>query len=278
MPERSDRPDPPPVAGGAEVEITSTSNDRVRAAAALARRRDRFDAGLFLLEGSNAVGDALADDAVVEIYVTADQAPVWTGAAVPVTVVADHVLARIADSRTPQGVVGIGRLEAATLDQLPATGLVVAAHEVNDPGNAGTLVRLADAVAAAGVVFTTGSVDPWNPKAVRAAAGSTTHLPLVVDVTTDEVLAAGRERGIVVGLDGTGDTDVVDVPVDRPITLLAGSESHGLPPAVLGGCDVVASIPMWGRTESLNVGAATAVAAYELTRRIRRLVQAEART
>ena len=252
------------------VEITSTSNDRVRAAAALARRRDRFDAGLFLLEGPNAVGDALADDAVVEIFVTEELAPVWTGASVPVTVVADHVLERIADSRSPQGVVGIGRLAATSLAQLPPAGLVVAGHEVNDPGNAGTLVRLADAVAAAAMVFTTGSVDPWNPKAVRAAAGSTTHLPLVVDVSTDELLDAGRARGIVVGLDGSGDVDVEDVPVDRPLTLLAGSESHGLPPAVLGACDVVASIPMWGRAESLNVAAATAIAAHGLARRSRR--------
>lgn len=204
-----------------------------------------------------------------ELFVTADAAPVWRGSAVPVTVVADHVLERIADARSPQGVVAIGRVRAWPLRELAPTGLVIAAHEVNDPGNAGTLVRLADAVDASAVVFTAGSVDPWNPKAVRAAAGSTTHVPLVVDATVDEVVGEGRRRGVVVGLDGSGDTDVDEVATDRPVTLLAGSESHGLPPSVLGACDVVASVPMWGRAESLNVAAATAVAAYSLTRRLR---------
>ncbi len=228
-----------------------------------------MEAGRYLLEGPNAVGDALADDAVEELFVTPAEAPVWLGAAVPVTVVAEHVLERIADARSPQGVVGIGRIRSWPLTEVASDGLVVAAHEVNDPGNAGTLVRLADAVAAAAMVFTTGSVDPWNPKAVRAAAGSVTHVPLTVDVTADEVVEAGRRRGVVVGLDGVGDTDVADVAVDRPVTLLVGSESHGLPPRVLGACDVVASIPMWGRSESLNVAAAAAVAAYDLTRRLR---------
>lgn len=250
--------------------ITSTANDRVRAAAALARRRDRFAAGRFLLEGRNVVGDALADDAVEELFVTEDEAPVWLGASVPVTLVSDHVLERMATTRSPQGVVGIGRLTATTLDAVPGDGLVIAAHELDDPGNAGTLVRLADAVGAAALVLTAGSVDPWNPKAVRAAAGSTSHLPLVVDVSTEDVVAAGRARGIVVGLDGSGDVDVEQVPVDRPVTLIVGSEAHGLPAAVLGACDVVAAIPMWGRTESLNVAAATAVAAYAIGRRLRR--------
>jgi TrmH family RNA methyltransferase len=227
-----------------------------------------MDARRFLLEGPNAAGDALADDVVEELFVTLDEAPVWRGAPVPVTVVADHVLERIATTRSPQGVVGIGRLQLARLDELPARGLVVAAHEVNDPGNAGTLVRIADAVGAVGLVLTTGSVDPWNPKAVRAAAGSTTHLPLVVDVPAAEVVEHGRGRGRVVALDGSGAVDVDDVPVDLPVTLFAGSESHGLPTALLGACDIVARIPMWGRSESLNVAAATAVAAYSVARRI----------
>lgn len=249
--------------------ITSTSNQRVRAAAALARRRDRVAQQRFLLDGPNAVADALADGVVEELYVTEDELPAWQGLAVAPTVVADHVLEKLATSRTPQGVVGVGRITAASLDDLAPTGLVVACHSADDPGNVGTIIRVADAVAAAGVVFCEGSADPWGPKAVRAAAGSLTHLPVVHGVTTDELVAAGRRRGIVVALDGGGDTDVDRVSVDAPVTLLAGSEAHGLPSEVLGSCDLVAALPIWGRSESLNLAAAVAVAAYSLTRRLR---------
>lgn len=193
----------------------------------------------------------------------------WQGLAVEPTVVADHVLEKIATSRTPQGVVAVGRIEAATLDGLAPTGLVVACHSADDPGNVGTIIRVADAVAAAGVVLCEGSADPWGPKAVRAAAGSLTHLPVVHGVPTEDLLAAGSRRGVTVALDGAGDVDIDEVPVDRPVTLLAGSEAHGLPDAVLDACPVVATLPMWGRSESLNLGAAVAVAAYSLTRRLR---------
>lgn len=250
--------------------ITSTRNPRVRAAAALARRRERVKAGRFLLEGPNAVGDALADGVVLELYATQDVAAEWDRHAVEVTVVSDHVLEHLADAVTPQGVVAVAALPDTGLALLPPTGMLVACHEASDPGNAGTLVRVADAVGAAGVVLCEGSADPWGPKAVRAAAGSITHLPVVHGVTTPDLLAAVAGRGLTVALDGRGDTDVSTVPVDRPVTLLAGSEAHGLPPAVLDACDVVATIPMWGRAESLNLATAVAVAAHDLARRARR--------
>lgn len=225
--------------------------------------------GRFLIDGPNAVADALADGVVEELFCTTEELPVWHGLAVEPTEVADHVLERIATSRSPQGVVAVGRIDAARLDELPALGLVIACHSADDPGNVGTIIRVADAVAAAGVVLCEGSADPWGPKAVRAAAGSLTHLPIVHGVSTDELLVAGAQRGLVVALDGSGDTDVEHVPVDRPVTLLAGSEAHGLPDAVLDASAVVAHLPIWGRSESLNLGAAVAVAAYSLTRRLR---------
>lgn len=215
------------------------------------------------------MSDALRDGVVEELFCTEAEVGSWQGHGLEPTVVADHVLERIATSRTPQGVVAVGRIAAARLEDLPSYGLVVACHSADDPGNVGTIIRVADAVAAAGVVFCAGSADPWGPKAVRAAAGSLTHLPVVHGVTTGELLAAGARRGLVVGLDGGGDTDVADVPVDRPVTLLAGSEAHGLPEDVLAACAVVAHLPIWGRSESLNLGTAVAVAAYSLTRRLR---------
>ena len=204
-----------------------------------------------------------------ELFCTQDELPAWQGHTVEATVVADHVLEKIATSRSPQGVVAVGRVVAAALEQLPTEGLVVASHHADDPGNVGTIIRVADAVGAAGVVLCEGSADPWGPKAVRAAAGSLTHLPVVHGVSTDQLLAAGTQRGVVVALDVTGPVDIDDVPIDRPVTLLAGSEAHGLPAEVLAACPIVAHLPMWGRSESLNLGTAVAVAAYSLTRRLR---------
>jgi PAS domain-containing protein len=109
-----------------------------------------------------------------------------------VRVVADHVLERLADATTPQGVVAVARTVTVPLDEVVGDGLLVVLHEVADPGNAGTIVRTADAVGAAAVVATSGSVDLFAPKTVRAAAGSTYHLPLVVEVDLDEVAAACR--------------------------------------------------------------------------------------
>lgn len=225
--------------------------------------------GRFLLDGPNAVADALADGVVEELYCTEEELPVWQDSGVDPVLVDEHVLERMATSRSPQGVVAVGRIQAAALDELAATGLVLACHRADDPGNVGTIIRVADAVGAAGVVLCEGSADPWGPKAVRAAAGSLTHLPVVHGVSTGEVVQAGARRGLVVALDGAGDRDIEVVPVDRPVTLLAGSEAHGLPDAVLEDCHVVAHLPMWGRSESLNLGAAVAVAAYSLTRRLR---------
>lgn len=225
--------------------------------------------GRFLLDGPNAVADALADGIVEELYCIEEELPVWQGLGVEPTLVDEHVLEKIATSRSPQGVVAVGRIEAATVEELPPRGLVVACHSADDPGNVGTIIRVADAVAAAGVVLCEGSADPWGPKAVRAAAGSLTHLPIVHGIATEELVAAGALRGSVVALDGAGDVDIDEVDVDRPVTLLAGSEAHGLPDRVLERCEVVARLPMWGRSESLNLGAAIAVAAYSLTRRLR---------
>jgi RNA methyltransferase, TrmH family len=118
-------------------------------------------------------------------------------------------------------------------------------------------------------VLTVGSADVFAPKAVRATTGSITHLPLVVDVTIDEVVDACRAVGQrLVGLDLTGDADVfAPGVVDPPVALVFGNEAHGLPPAVASSLDVRTRVPMFGRAESLNLAAAVAVTVYEAARR-----------
>lgn len=252
------------------TDITSVQNERVKAVAALQQKKHRDAEGRYLVEGPNAVGEALLDGVVEELYVTEEVADLYLGTHVDVTVVADHVLEKLADSRTPQGVVAVARRHGGGLADVVGRGFLVVLHEVSDPGNAGTIVRTADAAGASGVVFTAGSVDPYNPKAVRASAGSLTHLPVVTGVSPEDVVRACREVGQrVVALDAGAAVDIEEPGVlDPPVALLFGSEAHGLPDTLLDAVDGVVAVPRYGRAESLNLAAAVAVATYAAARAV----------
>jgi TrmH family RNA methyltransferase len=250
--------------------LTSTRNPRVRAAAALARRRERVSRGQHLAEGPRAVGEALAAGLVVEVLVTPDRVDaVAVPPGTPVTLVADHVLAAIADATTPQGVVAIVTTPRATLSDALTGDLVVVLDRVADPGNVGTIVRTADAAGATGVVVTAGSADPFGPKAARAAVGSSYHLPIATDVdlqaVADHCASSGRR---LLGLDAAASRSVFDLEAgDEPVGLVLGSEAHGLRDAAA--LDGTLAIPIAGRAESLNVAAAAAVAAFAVARTLR---------
>jgi RNA methyltransferase, TrmH family len=248
--------------------VTSVRNERVREVAKLARSRTRRERGLHLAEGPNAVAEAAAAGLVEEIFATVGTALPPCTAGLPVTWVTDEVLARIADAVTPQGLVGVVRTPEHTLDDVVGTGLLAVLHEVADPGNAGTILRTADAAGAAGVVLTSGSVDVVGPKTVRAAAGSTYHLPIVTGVSLADVVASCHAAGQrVFGLDGDGGTDVADLEVPGgPTALVLGNEAHGLGDATIALLDGTVAVPIHGRAESLNVAAAAAVALYAAAR------------
>lgn len=187
---------------------------------------------------------------------------------VPVTVVSENVLQKLADTGSPQGVVALARTPRPSLDDVVSGVLTVVLVGVADPGNAGTVIRSCDAAGASGVVLTRGSVDPYGPKALRAAAGSTYHLPVVDDVGLDEVLGACRRRGITtVCLDGAGRSSVFTLERgDEPVALFLGNEAHGTPDEVLTAVDDVVAVPIVGAAESLNVATAAAIAVYAAAR------------
>lgn len=248
--------------------ITSTRNAHVRELARLSRPRVRRERGRHLVEGPNAVREALRADLVDEVLLTPDAALPDGSAHVPVTRVADEVLSRLAETATPQGIVAVVRTPAATLDEVVGAGLLAVLHEVADPGNAGTILRTADAAGATGVVTTVGSVDVFGPKAVRSAAGSTYHLPVVTDVPLAELAATCRDAGQrMLGLDAGGAMSVVDLEVPSgPLALVLGNEAHGLPASARQHLDALVAVPIHGRAESLNVAAAAAVALYAAAR------------
>ena len=258
--------------------IDNPRSPRVRAAAKLAKKNQRAETGLFLLEGPQAVAEALQfrPDLIVEIFATASaldrHAGIARGAAAAdcrVHRVTDAVLDTIADTVTPQGVVAVCRQFALSLDELLAQRpvLVAVLEEVRDPGNAGTIIRVADAAGADGVILSGTSVDVYNPKVVRATTGSLFHLPVVVGVPLDATLQRLREAGSrILAADISGD-DLLAVRSDGhlagPTAWLFGNEARGLSPEQLELADRAVIVPIYGKAESLNLATAAAVCLYE---------------
>ncbi|WP_332642555.1 TrmH family RNA methyltransferase [Aeromicrobium sp.] len=255
-------------------ELTVRSG-RVKYARRLATRAFRESSGEFLAEGPQAVREALdIEGATLEVFATstatdqhADLHAKAEAAGVAWNVVTDDVVEAIADTVQPQGVVARCIAIDQTLDELLATKptfLVVCAH-IRDPGNAGAVIRVADAAGADGVVFGGDSVDPYNPKSVRATVGSLFHLPIVIDKDLSAVIVRLQGAGLqVLAADGGGVVGLYDAELDlsAPTAWLMGNEAWGLPAEVQSAADQVVAVPIYGKAESLNLATAAAVCLY----------------
>jgi RNA methyltransferase, TrmH family len=268
-------------------ELTSIRSPKVKAARQLAKRALRLRARSFLAEGPQAVGAALSRDGVVsQLFITAaararhaDLAARAARQGAQVQAVSGEVMAELAQTITPQGVLAVCRYIDIPLARLAASGprLVVILANVRDPGNAGTVLRTADAAGADGVIFSDASVDPYNSKCVRATAGSLFHLPLVMGVPVAGAVSAMREAGLRVlaadgratrTLDETGPGEP-DSPLGGPTAWLFGNEAWGLPAGLLALADDAVAVPIYGKAESLNLAAAAAVCLYASARAAR---------
>lgn len=192
---------------------------------------------------------------------------------------APGVLERVADTVTPQPVLAVVGMPDATLDELAGATFVVVCVDVRDPGNAGAVIRVAHAAGADAVVCTEGTVDPFNPKTVRASAGSVLHIPIVVDGDAETVLDALKGHGLrCLAAVSRGGTLYSDVDVASPFALVLGNEASGLPSHLAQRLDATVTIPMGGGAESLNVSTAAAVLCFDAARRRSNLhVMGEAR-
>lgn len=280
--------------------LTHPRAERVRAVAALAGRPARRRTGTFLVEGPQACREALrahlgegpagaarqwpAGRVLTQVYVSAGLADRDSELAALVERVAadgpdggervfvreasDEVLTAMADAVTGQGIVAVARIpEQPSLAQvLGGAALAAVLCRVQDPGNAGTVLRAADAAGAGAVVLTAGSVDPFNPKVVRSTAGSLFHLPVLTGAEAAAVADASRGAGLQVwAADGYGD-DRLDALAPEttaaPTAWLFGNEAQGLDEAELALADRRVAVPLYGAAESLNVGTAATVCLY----------------
>ncbi|MCK2216687.1 RNA methyltransferase [Actinomadura sp. ATCC 31491] len=258
-------------------ELTNVRSPRVKAARRLTKRAFREQDRRFLAEGPQAVREALRlPEVTLELFTTAEaelRHPELVAEAaaqdVPVHRASGEVMAELTQTVTPQGLVAVCRLVHVPLERaLPAEPKLVAvlAH-VRDPGNAGTVMRAADAAGADAVVLTDASVDPYNGKCVRASAGSLFHLPVVVGAPAGPSVRQLKERGLrVLAADGAGKHTLDDVDLSGPTAWIFGNEAWGLPEEILAEADDVVRVPIYGQAESLNLATAAAVCLYSSAR------------
>lgn len=211
-------------------------------------------------------------DCVVEVYATVDAAAQYAdllAGAPQVWLVEDRAMDSLSDSVSPAGLVAVCRFLDVPLDKVLAGAprLLTVCADVRDPGNAGTVIRTSDAAGAGAVVLAGHSVDPYNPKTVRATVGSLFHLPIVLVDDSIEAIVRLREAGLrVLAADGGGESDLFDVDLAPATAWLFGNEAWGLPDELAAAADLRVSIPIHGRAESLNLATAAAVCLYASAR------------
>jgi RNA methyltransferase, TrmH family len=236
------------------------------------KRSLRWSEGVCVLEGPDLVEAALDSGVEFEaVYVDAAALHVavidalTTKAAslgVRVFALAEGVVEKIADAQTPQPVVAAVRFEQRDVASLPTAGLTLVLHDLRDPGNVGTIIRSADASGVTAVVITGQSVDPFNPKTLRASAGSIFHLPVVVsslEATLSHFAGEAQLLATVV----RGGQSHREVDFTKSSIVVIGNEADGLDVSTIARCDQTISIPMDGRSESLNAGVAASLIAFE---------------
>ncbi len=258
--------------------IDNPRSPRVRAVAKLAKRPARQETGLFLLEGPQALGEALAwkPDLVQEFFATPtalerypEAAAKAENAGLEVEFVTEDVLAALADTVTPQGMVAVCHQFPTALKDVFAEPprLIAVLEEVRDPGNLGTIIRAADSAGADAVILTGRSVDLYNPKVVRSTTGSIFHLPVAVEAELSDVVGRARSSGMrVLAADVKGES-LLDVRRDgalaEPTAWVFGNEARGLEDELLGLTDRAVTVPIFGHAESMNLATAASVCLYE---------------
>ncbi|MCX8528588.1 MAG: RNA methyltransferase [Rhodoluna sp.] len=249
--------------------------NKVRGVAKLTKKDARSTTGLFLLEGPQGLKEALdRPKLIVELYATEEAVERYPelverakAARIEVQLVTEPVLKALSDTTSPQGVVAVCQQLDVSLDAVIASKprLVALLSNIRDPGNAGTVLRAADAAGADAVIFTNNSVDVYNPKVVRSTTGSLFHLPLVIDADLESTIDALKAAGLqVFAANGGGD----DLPtlgseaLAKPTAWVFGNEAWGFEPETLKLVDRQVGVPIYGAAESLNLATAASICLY----------------
>jgi TrmH family RNA methyltransferase len=252
--------------------LTNVRAPKVARARRLLKRGFRESDGAFLAEGPQACREAALAGKVTELFLTQEALDRYPeivatveNSGAEIILCTTTVIDQFSSTVTPQGMTAVVRMWDQNPDVMFAAGsqLVVALTAVRDPGNAGSVIRVADAAGANGVIMSNDSVDLFNPKVVRASVGSLFHLPIAIGQELAESVAAARAAGMQVlaadagGVSLYGGTDLI-----KPTMWIFGNEAWGIPKHVLELVDQVVTIPIYGQAESLNLATASALCLY----------------
>ena len=227
--------------------ITSRSNERVKSARALQDAKARRETGLHLVEGDKLVSDAIESGARVRAVFAREGAVGFDG--IETITVSDSVMEAISSAKTPQNLCAVAETPKTVCPEEYPEGLVIVLDRLQDPGNVGTIIRTADALGAACVLLSPDSADPFSPKALRAAMGSTYHLPVFIGALNGE-LPRLREQGFTCVCGHLRGSETLPA-ITRRTALVIGSEGQGVSDETAAQCTLY-RMPMRGRAESLN--------------------------
>lgn len=260
-----------------EAILSNPKATRVKRAAALSRKKERVAQGRFIVEGPQAVRELLAHapDLAEAVYTTTGTEG-WqheidvlaSDGGVTLERVTDEVLAIMCETVHPQGVVAVARTWDTKLDDIFAGAKLIAVmHEVRDPGNAGAVLRAADAAGADAVVFAGESIDPFHPKVVRSTTGSLFHLPVAVAASLADVIEAAGAAGVTPLAADVRGGDLLEVRAEgvlaAPVAWVFGNEARGLTESDRELIGRAVKLPIYGKAESLNLATAASVLLYE---------------
>ncbi|MBO8158609.1 RNA methyltransferase [Thermosyntropha sp.] len=248
-------------------KITSKENPQVKLASSLKHRKFRLKEGLFILEGKKMVREALesSENALKSIFVSENVREEYESLAeqynsVSWYVVDDRLMKHICGTETPQGVAGIARIPSWDFHKLlKSESLIVLGDKIADPGNLGTIIRTAFAFNVGGILLTSGSADPFSPKVVRSSMGGILNVPIFTDTDLGEIKAFKENGYVLAGASINSSLSYENVDYTGKKIIVIGSEAHGISPEIRGLCDVLFTIPINPRVDSLNAAIACAI-------------------
>lgn len=256
--------------------IESLENSKVKDACALQQKKFRRETGCFLAEGVKLVETALQSGVQVERLFFCRQLSAWERAAQLVATaesmavqcyeVSERVMRKISTEDNPQAICAVCRIPEYNMKEIigRAQGCIIVLDALQDPGNVGTIIRSADAAGCLGVLACSGTVDIFNPKTVRAAMGSSFHLPCVEMHDTAQAIALLKDAGyIVVYTAADGEYPVHEYDFPAKLAIIIGNEGNGVSEQAAALCDQSLAIPIWGKAESLNASIAASIVIYQ---------------
>lgn len=245
--------------------IHSANNPQVKQWKKLLTKKERDKTGTFLVEGFHLVEEALLSGRILEIVISENTGlpPAWDYGDIPLTMVTKEMILDLSDTETPQGIIAICRHPEFKLEEIEGTKYLLV-DAVQDPGNLGTIIRTADAAGVDAIIVGDGSVDIYNPKVIRSAQGSHFHLPIIRG-NLSQWITQLKGKGIsVYGTALENAHEYTNVESNGQFALIVGNEGSGVRKSILSETTANLYIPIYGKSESLNVGIATGILLYYL--------------